>query len=834
MSAVVPQSTGELIVITQEPLCAEAPLSSLDTWVTPTSRFYIRNHFPTPSLDISSWSLTVEGEVERPLLLKYDDLTRLPSKELVSLLECAGNSRTTVQPPVDGVPWEHGAVGTARWRGVPLCTVLEQAGLRATAKEVLFEGADGGKEPAAPEGLVYAMSVPLDKAWHPDTLIVYEMNGEVLSPEHGYPIRMVVSGWYGMASVKWLTRIQVLDHSFQGHHQSQSYVFVKEGDSADSPKEPVTSMLVKSLITWPSRGQVLPTGSHLIRGVAWSGQAPVSSVEVSTEFEGQTWHSAKLLGPGSPYAWQQWEYQCQISRPGYYVIRARATDAKGDTQPLHAEWNFRGIGINSIHAVPVEARSSLGARGESRGGYPSIFIEQVKMEGLGNTSYVVGSEHSGQCAVIDPVRDIDHYTIIAASHGVRITYALETHVHNDFISGARELAAQTGCQVGASASGGLLFPSLRLQEKDEIDLGEFQLRVIHTPGHTPEHISFLVIEQGKPTAVFTGGALMLGGAARVDLLGNRVAPFLARWLHKTIHGKLLKLPDEVKVYPTHGGGSFCAATAPTSGGIPSTIGEESQHNPFASHTVEADFVEFALTGLGSYPVYYKYMADINRRGPDVLGGVPRLASLTALSARHQLEGDTLLVDARPQKLFNEEHLPGSFAVPFGDNFATWVGWVVPWAKPLILLSHDPARHDAMVRQLIRIGYDRLNGYLADGVDAWKAAGLPVETSSRVNLDTLRVLCEQPQPPLIIDVRQRSEYLAGHISGALNIELGELQEHLDGLPRELPIVTHCASGMRSTIAGSILLRDGRENVQVVDELGAREWIARGYPSATGEE
>ena len=189
---------------------------------------------------------------------------------------------------------------------------------------------------------------------------------------------------------------------------------------------------------------------------------------------------------------------------------------------------------------------------------------------------------------------MDRYIDIAAQRGVTIAYALETHVHNDFISGARELVAETGCQVGASASGGLLFPSLRLQENDEIDLGEFKLRVIHSPGHTPEHIAFLLEEQGNPTAIFTGGALMPGGAARVDLLGPRVAPFLARWLHNTIHEKLLKLPDSVLVYPTHGGGSFCSAAPAGGGGIPSSIGEERQHNPLAFQTWETEFVEFAL------------------------------------------------------------------------------------------------------------------------------------------------------------------------------------------------------------------------------------------------
>jgi len=463
-----------------------------------------------------------------------------------------------------------------------------------------------------------------------------------------------------------------------------------------------------------------------------------------------------------------------------------------------------------------------------------MFIETIKVDSLSNNSYVIGSEQSGQCAVIDPVRDIDQYTSIASNHGVRIIYALETHLHNDFISGARELAAQTGCQVGASASGGTLFPSARLEDGDEFDLGEFKLKVLHTPGHTPEHISFLVEEQGEPTAIFTGGALLMGGAARVDLLGSRVAPFLARWLHQTIHGKLLKLPDTVAVYPTHGGGSFCSAAAPSSGLSHTTIGEERQHNPFAAQTEESDFVKFALTGLGSYPTYYKYMADVNRRGPDVLGGVPQPASLTPLSVRNQLGENALLVDARQQQLFNEQHVPGSFAVPFGDNFATWLGWLLPLGQPLILLPPAPAQQDAMVRQLIRIGYDRINGFLAGGFEAWESAGLPTESAKGIDLETLKDLSEQDQPPMILDVRQRSEYHAGHIKGALNIELGELQEHLDGLPREIPLVTVCASGMRASIAGGILQRDGRDNVQVVAESGTAGWIELGYPSATGEE
>ena len=464
-----------------------------------------------------------------------------------------------------------------------------------------------------------------------------------------------------------------------------------------------------------------------------------------------------------------------------------------------------------------------------------MFIEPIKVEGLANSSYVVGSEQSGRCAVIDPVRDIDQYTSIASNHGVRIAYALETHLHNDFISGARELAAQTGCQVGASASGGTLFPSVRLQDGDELDLGEFKLKVLHTPGHTPEHISFLVEEKGEPTAIFTGGALIMGGAARVDLLGSRVAPFLARRLHQTIHGELLKLPDSVRVYPTHGGGSFCSAAASQSSGQShTTIGEERQHNPFAALKEESAFVQFALAGLGSYPSYYKHMADINRRGPDVLGSVPQPASLTALSVHNQLGENVLLVDARQERLFNDEHVPGSFAVPYGDNFSSWLGWLLPWHQPLIFLPPAPVNQDAMVRQLIRIGYDRINGFLAGGFEAWKSAGLPTESAKGIDLETLKDLSSQDQAPMILDVRQRSEYHAGHIKGALNIELGELQEHLDGLPRDIPLITVCAAGMRASMAGGILQRDGRDNVRVLVESGTGAWIDQGYPSSTGGE
>jgi rhodanese-related sulfurtransferase len=249
---------------------------------------------------------------------------------------------------------------------------------------------------------------------------------------------------------------------------------------------------------------------------------------------------------------------------------------------------------------------------------------------------------------------------------------------------------------------------------------------------------------------------------------------------------------------------------------------------------EADFVQFALTGLGSYPAYYQYMADINRRGPDVLGGIPRLPSLTPLSAWHQLEEGAILVDSREHRLFNRSHVPGSISVLYGDSFSTWVGWVVPWHTPLVFLCGGPENHDGLVRQLIRIGYDRLSGYVLGDLDAWVRAGLPVEGTEPMDVDGLQKFRQQAPGALIIDVRQHREFQFGHIPGSMNIELGELSAHLDGLPRALPIVVLCASGMRATIAGSILRRNGRDDIRVVEEEGVPRWIAQGYPSATGDE
>jgi sulfite oxidase len=350
-----------LTVVTKEPYCAETPLTELDAWVTPTERFFVRSHFAVPTVDVDTWRLVVDGEVDHPLRISFAELMRERSRTVVTTMECAGNSRSSVYPPAEGVRWRHGALGTARWTGVSLWDVLAKAEIRPAAIEAVFEGADHGREPSVPEELTYAMSVPVVKAEHPDTILAYEMNGEPLTASHGFPVRVIVPGWYGMASVKWVTRISLIDHSFRGYYRTRPYTFIHEGDDPNVLRKPVTSLQVKSVITWPAEGATVSPGRIVVRGAAWSGDVAVSRVEVAVGLPSDSggeaaWRTATIVGPQTPHAWVRWEAEIDLDRPGYFVLRSRATDERGDTQPLRAEWNFRGVANNSMHAVPLIVR----------------------------------------------------------------------------------------------------------------------------------------------------------------------------------------------------------------------------------------------------------------------------------------------------------------------------------------------------------------------------------------------------------------------------------------------------------------------------------------------
>ena len=350
-------SSGDLNVLSEDPLCAAVYLPNLNVPVSPNEGHFIRSHFPAPQIDSSDWSLPVTGNVNTPLNLSYKDLLKMPSREIVSVMECAGNSRSTMQPPAEGVQWDNGAVSVSCWKGVSVKTVLEQASLTGAATDVLFEGVDSGKEPHSDGDLVYAMSVPLEKLLHPGTLLAYEMNGETLPKDHGFPIRLVVPGWYGMASVKWLDKITVMDRPNGGFHEMDYRFYPATDGKSDAKVERVTSLKVKSLISTPCKGNVLGPGSHTIKGVAWSGDGNITKVEVSTD-DDRVWREAKLREPNGSYSWQQWEIDWEANQLGHSLLRCRATDSKGNVQPMLATWNFRGYQVNSIHSVPVTIRKS--------------------------------------------------------------------------------------------------------------------------------------------------------------------------------------------------------------------------------------------------------------------------------------------------------------------------------------------------------------------------------------------------------------------------------------------------------------------------------------------
>ena len=343
---------SQLNVMSDSPLAAGAALPYLDDRLTATENFFIRNHFAVPEVDPNDWKLSISGEVESPLSLSHDQILGMHSKEILNLIECAGNSRSTMQPAAEGVQWDHGAVSSASWRGVPLSAILDRAGISASAKDILFNGADHDGEKHGPGALNYAMSLPMEKALHPDTMLAFEMNGAPLTPEHGFPIRLLVPGWYGMASVKWLTSVKLITKPNGGFHETDYCVYPADG----SESHRVTKIQVKSLITSPVLREKVPLGRRKIKGVAWSGEGAIAKVEVSTD-DAKTWHSADLGSSDSPYSWQHWHYDWEATRTGHHILRVRATDAKGYLQPMQARWNYRGYEVNSVHTVPVTVES---------------------------------------------------------------------------------------------------------------------------------------------------------------------------------------------------------------------------------------------------------------------------------------------------------------------------------------------------------------------------------------------------------------------------------------------------------------------------------------------
>jgi DMSO/TMAO reductase YedYZ molybdopterin-dependent catalytic subunit len=346
-----------LVMRESEPQNLESDFSALQSFLTPSDKFYVRNHFAVPQIDHKRWRLKVEGAVANPLQLTYDELVKLPAETKAVTLECAGNGRIYLVPKVEGVQWQNGAVGTAEWTGVPLNAILERAGVDPQASDVILEGADSGEptKPSKPsKPIAYARSVPLQLARSGGILLAYKMNDEPLSPAHGFPVRAIVPGWYGMASVKWLSRIVASKQAFHGYYQTVEYAHWQHLDGFPT-RVPVTQIQVKSQIARPALAEVIAKGStYRVFGAAWSGNSTISMVEVSTD-GGKHYAAAKLLGEPVEHAWRLWELSWNVpSSAGKHMLAARATDASGTTQPIERDRDRETYMIN--HIIPVEVQ----------------------------------------------------------------------------------------------------------------------------------------------------------------------------------------------------------------------------------------------------------------------------------------------------------------------------------------------------------------------------------------------------------------------------------------------------------------------------------------------
>lgn len=442
-------------------------------------------------------------------------------------------------------------------------------------------------------------------------------------------------------------------------------------------------------------------------------------------------------------------------------------------------------------------------------------------EGLGNVSWLVDLGDGG-ALVVDPSRDPRPYLAEADRRGLAVRFAAETHVHADFVSGGRELAG-LGARLLAPAQAGLSFPYEGLADGQKLDVGGLRLRVLGTPGHSPEHLSYLLLDAGTPVAVFTGGALIVGGVARTDLAGRERTDELSRAAYRSIHRRLLTLPDEVAVFPTHGPGSFCSAGQ--GGRRSSTIGRERAGNPLLAAAADEDaFVANLRAGLGSYPSYFDWMPALNRRGAPRHGvHRPALARLTPADVTERRGAGAIVVDARPIAAFAAGHIPAAISIAARPAFATWLGWLIDAGRPLILVLDDDQDREQVVEACLKVGYHNLVGEMDGGMSAWTAAGGETQTLPLVDAAAL-------EGRRVLDVRQPGEYTTGHIPGAQSRELGDLPARTD--QEQAPTTVMCGHGERAMTAASLMVANGHGDLTVL-RGGPREWQHQtGTPLATG--
>jgi hydroxyacylglutathione hydrolase len=462
-----------------------------------------------------------------------------------------------------------------------------------------------------------------------------------------------------------------------------------------------------------------------------------------------------------------------------------------------------------------------------------VFFKQFHLQGLGHASYLVGSERTGEALVFDPQRRVDRYFEEARTQGMRIAWALDSHGHNDYLSGLAEVAARGDVRVLGSAEAELGYDHRPLRDGERIELGEVGIEVLHTPGHTPEHLSLLVYDHAasteEPAFLLSGGALLVGDLARPDLLGGPgEAEEAARAFCRTIHEKILPLPDHVEVFPTHVAGSLCGGNIGSR--LSTTVGYERRTNAIlAEASSEGGFVEecLRLEDLPAVPPYWRRMRRQNLGGVPLLGVLPEPPALPPAEVQEAVDRGAVVLDTRSPEAFGGGHLPGALNVGQGASFATWAGTVLDEDAAVILVLDAPADLWSVTWDLLRIGYPLPLGWLAGGMLAWRTGARPLAGLPQITVHELRRRLEADAVELL-DVRQPAEWAAGHVEEATFVTGAELPERLDEVPRNgRPLAVMCGSGYRSSVSASLVA--ARTDVEVVNVLGGMgAWQAAGYP------
>jgi glyoxylase-like metal-dependent hydrolase (beta-lactamase superfamily II)/rhodanese-related sulfurtransferase len=460
-----------------------------------------------------------------------------------------------------------------------------------------------------------------------------------------------------------------------------------------------------------------------------------------------------------------------------------------------------------------------------------VEFQQIYLKCLAQASYLIGD--AGECAVVDPRRDVEVYLEEARARGLAMRHIIETHLHADFVSGHVELARRTGAKIHVSHRAGALYDHNPVREGDEIVMGDVVLRILETPGHTPESLCVLVLDGNRPVKLLTGDTLFIGDVGRPDLVSSKgfSARDMAGMMYDTLRNKLMALPDEVEVWPGHGAGSACGRSI--SSALSSTIGEQKQLNYALQEMTRDQFIELATAGLPPSPAYFSHDAELNRRGAEPLDDLPELPALSPGDFAERLAGGALVLDVRDKQAYGAGHLPASVNIGLGGSFASWCGSLLPLEGPLILVAEDEAGIAEARMRLARVGLHSVEGWLAGGIAAWRDAGRPLAELPQVEVTELaRRLGEGGRSPTVLDVRGPGEHAGGHVPGAVNVPLPELEQRLGELDRSRPMAVICASGYRSSAACGLLRRAGFEELANVAG-GTNAWVAAGFETETME-